>query len=192
MLMEHIARIKDVELLSGMSFFTKWSGSSSSSDVKAATIRRKLWLPEFQGQWMSDFLSKDLSGPDPTTPSVDTTSSSAVNTPGMGIILALLFWSLRSQKLGFWIESTSLLGKYFTCCLCAPLRTLDKFGNKGFVYVLSEFYLLFSLCFGLSLETPTIAVADLAIPGCIRTCDGVKLLCNLRKMTLKRVRLLHS
>jgi len=96
MLMEHIARIKDVELLTGISFFTKWSGSSSSSDVKAATIRKKLWLSEFQGQWMSDFLGKDFSGPVPTTP-VDTTSSSAVSIPGVGISFALLFWALRSE-----------------------------------------------------------------------------------------------
>jgi len=94
MLKEHIARIKDIELLTGISFFTKWSGSSSSTYVKAASIRKKLWLPEFQGQWMSDFL-----GPDQTTPSVDATSSSAENVLGVRITFVLLFWSLFGELL---------------------------------------------------------------------------------------------
>jgi len=57
-----------------------------------------------------------------------------------------------SENFWYWtIESTHLLEKYFTCCLCALRKTLGTLEKNVWVRLcVSEFYLRFSLPFGLS------------------------------------------
>jgi len=76
---EHIARIKDVEILSGISVFSAWTGSSSTSEVKAATIRKKLWLPQMNGEWLNDFINNPPESP--TTSEISTTSTGVTILP---------------------------------------------------------------------------------------------------------------
>ena len=61
-LLMHVARIRDVELLTGLSFLTKWSHLESiTTNVHAESIGVKLKIQEFSGRWLSDFLNRDIS-----------------------------------------------------------------------------------------------------------------------------------
>ncbi|XP_076799396.1 venom phosphodiesterase 2-like [Clavelina lepadiformis] len=57
-LLEHVARIRDVELLTGISFLSSWTHSESASQEDRVTaVRVKLRLPQFASPWLQDFLA---------------------------------------------------------------------------------------------------------------------------------------
>ena len=60
-LLMHVARIRDVELLTGLSLLTKWSHVESLTNVHTESVRVKLQIQEFSGRWLSDFVSRDTS-----------------------------------------------------------------------------------------------------------------------------------
>ena len=60
-LLMHVARIRDVELLTGLSFLTKWSHVESLTNVHTESIRAKLQIEEFSDRWLSDFVNSDIS-----------------------------------------------------------------------------------------------------------------------------------
>jgi len=60
-LLMHVARIRDVELLTGLSFLTKWSHVESLTNVHTESIRAKLQIEEFSDRWLTDFVNSDVS-----------------------------------------------------------------------------------------------------------------------------------
>ena len=56
----HVARIRDIELLTGLSFLTKWTHVESLTNVHTEAIRAKLHIEEFTDQWLTDFLNSDV------------------------------------------------------------------------------------------------------------------------------------
>ena len=89
-LKEHVARVKDIELLTGITFFPKFY----SVNVNAA-IRFKLRLPQFTSEWLIDFLST-------VPPTSSTLSGSAPNILSLSCSLQILltvFWTFLLTKL---------------------------------------------------------------------------------------------
>ncbi|CAK8697231.1 unnamed protein product [Clavelina lepadiformis] len=57
-LIEHVARIRDVELLTGISFLSTWFHTNAASQVqRLSALRVKLQLPQFTSLWLQDFRS---------------------------------------------------------------------------------------------------------------------------------------
>ena len=65
--MEHVARVRDIELLTGITFFP---GFQSGEESK---IRFRLRLPQFTSQWIYDFLYTVPPTSDIFTPGFSTT-----------------------------------------------------------------------------------------------------------------------
>nr|XP_039256745.1 venom phosphodiesterase 2-like [Styela clava] len=72
LLHRHVARIKDVELLTKISFFSKQvSSPTANTDSHLSAIRTKMHIPQMADDWVQDFLS----GVTPTSkPFISTTS----------------------------------------------------------------------------------------------------------------------
>ena len=95
-LVEHVARIKDIELLTGIIFYPGFQTDPQSE------IRFSLRLPQFSGEWVNNFLYTvpPTSGVDGrfTTSVIDTTSSAPPMTSHF-ILLFTLFLILLSLLL---------------------------------------------------------------------------------------------
>lgn len=79
-----MARIKDVELLTGISFLSKWtSGPSSDPLQRFEAVRTKTWLPSFSGEWMSDFLAGD---------NLNVLSGSSTVALSRSLVLVVIVW----------------------------------------------------------------------------------------------------
>ncbi|XP_039265266.2 venom phosphodiesterase 2-like [Styela clava] len=61
---EHVARLRDVELLTAVSFLSNWRNADSTQDERMEAIRLKVHLPEFEKDWMQDFKENITPSPD--------------------------------------------------------------------------------------------------------------------------------
>nr|XP_002120081.1 venom phosphodiesterase 2-like isoform X2 [Ciona intestinalis] len=61
-LKEHVARLRDVEILTGLSFLPKWTHAQNvDQETRVEVTRLRLRLPQFNSQWMMDFLNQPSS-----------------------------------------------------------------------------------------------------------------------------------
>nr|XP_002124677.1 venom phosphodiesterase 2-like [Ciona intestinalis] len=61
-LKEHVARLRDVEILTGLSFLPKWTHAQNvDQETRVEATRLRLRLPQFDSQWMMDFLNYEAS-----------------------------------------------------------------------------------------------------------------------------------
>ena len=96
---EHVARIRDIELLTGVNFQGFVFRNPDSFD---SVVRFRLRLPQFTSQWLNDFLiavPPTSSVDDPlnttTTAIAETTSTSSTFTATISLVLPLVvIWLL--------------------------------------------------------------------------------------------------
>nr|XP_039265531.1 venom phosphodiesterase 2-like [Styela clava] len=91
---KHVARMKDIELLSEISFFTSWlTNETTTQEDMMKVIQTKLILPETSQSWVQDFILKTDNDETTESPVTTTSSSEIVSKSNLVLLfLSLLVW----------------------------------------------------------------------------------------------------